>query len=169
MSKGAGVNVGPVTAPRGRDEALSAAVLPLGVPAPPALQSSPSARGSGIGDRGSGPGVWAAAGRQRLPPGTYARGGEATGHAPPAPPTSCLLKSPRSGRAAMTSSECAARPRLLGPMAAAALEPWQVAAPRRRRSAARRLLPREAAAARGPEAEPEVPRDVVLRRLREAG
>ncbi|KAM5200153.1 SRR1-like protein isoform 2-T2 [Hipposideros larvatus] len=53
-------------------------------------------------------------------------------------------------------------------MAAAALEPWQVAAPRRRRSAARRPRPREAVAARGPEAEPEVDGEVVLRRMQEA-
>nr|XP_019611133.1 PREDICTED: SRR1-like protein isoform X1 [Rhinolophus sinicus] len=54
-------------------------------------------------------------------------------------------------------------------MAAAALDPWRVAAPRRRRSAARRPRPREAAAAWAPEAEPDVDRELVLRRLREAG
>lgn len=51
VSKGAGVNLGPVTARRGRDEALSAAVPPLGVPAPPTHQSSQAARGSGFGTR----------------------------------------------------------------------------------------------------------------------
>ncbi|XP_045699199.1 SRR1-like protein [Phyllostomus hastatus] len=55
-------------------------------------------------------------------------------------------------------------------MAAAALEPWQAVAPRRRRSAARRPRPQEVAAARNPEAEPEpeVDCEVVLRRIREA-
>uniref|UniRef100_A0ABI8ABH1 SRR1-like domain-containing protein n=1 Tax=Felis catus TaxID=9685 RepID=A0ABI8ABH1_FELCA len=52
--------------------------------------------------------------------------------------------------------------------AAAALEPWQAAAPRRkRRSAARRPRGREAAAG-GLEAEPETDGRVVLRRIREA-
>ncbi|KAF5929174.1 hypothetical protein HPG69_019194 [Diceros bicornis minor] len=52
--------------------------------------------------------------------------------------------------------------------AAAALDAWRVAAPRRKRSAARCPRRREAAA-RGPEAEPEADRGVVLRRIREAG
>lgn len=53
-------------------------------------------------------------------------------------------------------------------MAAAALEPWQAVAPRRRRSAARRPRPQEVAAARNAEAESEVDCGVVLRRIREA-
>ncbi|XP_037009177.2 SRR1-like protein [Artibeus jamaicensis] len=52
-------------------------------------------------------------------------------------------------------------------MAAAALEPWQCVAPRRRRSAARRPRPQEAVAAPSPEAEPELDCGVVLRRIRE--
>ncbi|XP_019282051.1 SRR1-like protein [Panthera pardus] len=53
-------------------------------------------------------------------------------------------------------------------MAAAALEPWRAAAPRRkRRSAARRPRGREAAAG-GLDAEPETDGRVVLRRIREA-
>ncbi|KAM7051298.1 SRR1-like protein [Molossus nigricans] len=54
-------------------------------------------------------------------------------------------------------------------MAAAALEPWQTAAPRSRRSTARRPRPREETAAPVPQAEPEVDAGVVLRRIREAG
>ncbi|XP_036209397.1 SRR1-like protein [Myotis myotis] len=53
-------------------------------------------------------------------------------------------------------------------MAAAALEPWRAAAPRRRRSAARRPRTRPAAAAGDPEPDPEVDDGVVLRRVREA-
>uniref|UniRef100_A0A8C5V368 SRR1 domain containing n=1 Tax=Microcebus murinus TaxID=30608 RepID=A0A8C5V368_MICMU len=51
--------------------------------------------------------------------------------------------------------------------AATALEPWQAAAPRRRRSAARRPR-RGEAAARDPETELEADSGVVLRRIREA-
>lgn len=98
VSKGAGVNLGPATAWRGRDEALSAAVPPLGAPAPPTRQSSQAAR-----DRGSGPGVWTAVERQRLPPSTYARGREAPGSR--AATASRLLKFLQSWRAAVTSSE----------------------------------------------------------------
>nr|KAF6467971.1 SRR1 domain containing [Rousettus aegyptiacus] len=57
-------------------------------------------------------------------------------------------------------------------MAAVALEPWQAAAPRKRRSAARRPQPTEAAAAAaapGREAEPEVDSGVLLRRIQKAG
>ncbi|XP_069353056.1 SRR1-like protein [Eulemur rufifrons] len=51
--------------------------------------------------------------------------------------------------------------------AATTLEPWQAAAPRRRRSAARRPRQREAAA-RDPETEIEADSGVALRRIREA-
>ncbi|KAM6155726.1 SRR1-like protein [Rhynchocyon petersi] len=51
--------------------------------------------------------------------------------------------------------------------AAATLEPWLAAAPRKRRSAARRSRQREAAA-RTPEADPEANCASVLRRIREA-
>ncbi|XP_004387696.2 SRR1-like protein [Trichechus manatus latirostris] len=51
---------------------------------------------------------------------------------------------------------------------AAALEPWQAAAPRKRRSATRRPARREAAA-RGPEVDSEADSATVLRRIREAG
>lgn len=57
-------------------------------------------------------------------------------------------------------------------MAAVALEPWRAAAPRKRRSAARRPQPTEAAAAAaapGREAEPEVDSGVLLRRIQKAG
>ncbi|XP_023375944.1 SRR1-like protein [Pteropus vampyrus] len=53
-------------------------------------------------------------------------------------------------------------------MAAVALEPWQTAAPRKRRSAARRPQPREAAAAPSRDAEPEVDSGVVLRGIQKA-
>ncbi|XP_006869358.1 PREDICTED: SRR1-like protein [Chrysochloris asiatica] len=52
--------------------------------------------------------------------------------------------------------------------AAAAADPWQVAAPRKRRSAARRSG-RRVAVARGPAAQPETDLETVFRRLREAG
>ncbi|XP_066226734.1 SRR1-like protein [Saccopteryx leptura] len=52
---------------------------------------------------------------------------------------------------------------------AAALGSWQAVAPRKRRPAARRPRPGAVAAARDPEAEPEVDGEVVLRRIREAG
>ena len=64
---------------RGRGEALLDPVPPLSVPAVPTRQNSQGSPRTGFG-------AWAVAGLQLLPPGTYARGGEARRHAPPAPP-----------------------------------------------------------------------------------